>query len=126
MGSLTSVGYVVFSKQTDVWWLRGLGCGYKHCFVLLNDGEGWMSLDPMLHCMEMKAHRHISVDFDLPGWLEKRGMAVVPAALNRGRKHPAQLSFLSCVSVVKRIFGIHDISILTPNQLYRYLIKKNE
>ena len=123
MGSLTSSAYVVFSKQTDLLWLHALKDGYRHCFVLLNDGKGWLSLDPMLHHMELKAHRHLDVDFDLPAWLENTGLIVVPASLDYSKKCPAPLSFLSCVSVAKRVLGIHNRFIITPYQLYKHLTR---
>lgn len=115
--------WVVFSGQADLPWLKIMKPGFRHCFVLLNDGQSWSSLDPMLHHMDMCVHHHVSVDFDLPSWLESRGLLVVPAYMDRTKKRPAPYALFSCVEVIKRILGIHTRFIFTPWQLYRHLMK---
>jgi len=118
--------WVVFSTHADLLWIHILKPGFRHCFVLINDGEGWLSLDPMLHHMDMKAHREVSNDFDLPEWLRGRGLTVIPAKLNRLKQVPAPVELMTCVSIIKRILGIHNIFIITPYQLYKYLNKQEK
>lgn len=114
--------WVVFSGQTDLTLLRILKPGFRHCFVLLNDGNCWVSVDPMSHYTEVLVHQ-LSSDFDLPRWLERRGHLVVQAPVNHGAKKPAPFGIFSCVEAVKRVLGIHALSVITPWQLYRYLTK---
>ncbi len=112
--------WVVFSGKTDLPWLRLLRPGFRHCFVLINDGTHWVSIDPLSHYTDVLVH-HVPAEFDLPGWLEQRGHSVMKAPLRRNLKRPAPFGFLSCVGSAKRVLGIHERNILTPWQLYRYL-----
>lgn len=113
--------WVVFSGKADLPWLKILKPGFRHCFILLNDGRFWSSLDPMLNYMDMCTYYHVSADFDLPSWLEKQDLRVVPARMDRTKKKPAPWALFSCVEAVKRILGIHARLVFTPWQLYRHL-----
>ncbi len=68
--------WVVFTGQTDRPWLRFLRPGFRHCFVLLNDGRQWMSFDPMLNHIEVKIQHSVNADFDLPNWLAGHSCAM--------------------------------------------------
>lgn len=123
MNTDTHKAWVVFSGQTDVPWLRFLRPGFRHCFVLLHDGAQWLSVDPMLHHMDVHIHRHVPESFNLPDWLKSRGQRVIPAQLDRSRRRPAPWRPFTCVEAVKRVLGIHARGIMTPWQLYRHLSK---
>ncbi len=114
--------FVVFTGQADWPWLRWLKPGFRHCFVLLNDGMHWISVDPLLNHMEVQVH-NTPAGFDLPGWLRSRGHRVVAAPVSRLRMRPAPFLPFTCVETAKRILGIHDLRVLTPWQLYRSLTK---
>ena len=118
--------WIVFTGQTDRWWLRFLRPGFRHCFVIVNDGQGWLSLDPMLNHMEIQIHRDVPGAFDLPAWLRERGHHIVPGRMDHTHVTPAPFSFFSCVEVVKRILGLHKLFIFTPWQLYCHLQKTNK
>ena len=125
-GFLTSVedgqkAWVVFSGQTEISWLKFLRPGFRHCYVLINDGERWTSIDPLSHVTEISVHHHVPADFDLPGWLGSRGNHVVRAPLRRDVTRPAPFMLFTCVEAVKRVLGIHRRSVLTPWQLYQHL-----
>lgn len=113
--------WVVFSGYTEITWLRWLKPGFRHCFVILNDGQCWMSLDPLMNHTEVSVHHHLPAEFDLPGWLESRGHKVIAAHVARDRARCAPLMLFTCVEAVKRILGLHNARVLTPWQLYRYL-----
>lgn len=117
----TQRAWVVFSGQADLPWLRLLRPGFRHCYVLINDGEHWMSIDPLSCHTEVMVH-HIAPAFDLPGWLRARNLTVVQADV-RPQSRPAPWSVYSCVEVVKRILGLQDFWVLTPYQLYRRLTR---
>ena len=112
--------FVVFTGQADWPWLRWLKPGFRHCFVLLNDGAHWISVDPLLNHMEVRVH-NAPADFDLPGWLSSRGHRVAAAPVSRLRMKPAPFLPFTCVETAKRMLGIHDLRVLTPWQLYRRL-----
>ena len=113
--------WVVFSGQADIGWLKILKNGFRHCYIVLNDGDHWISIDPLSCHTEIMVH-HIAPDFDLPAWLRARNLKVVPAPLNP-RTTQAPWMIHSCVEAVKRMLGIHDIRIITPYQLYKKLVK---
>ena len=113
--------WVVFSGETDLPWLRFLKPGFRHCFVLMNDGRHWISIDPLANHTEVKVH-HVPSDFDLPQWLADRGQKVVAAPVCRTRRRVAPVGFFTCVEAVKRVLGLHDGLVMTPWQLYRRLV----
>jgi hypothetical protein len=116
--------WVVFSGETDWPWLRFLRRGFRHCFLVMNDGEGWISMDPLLNRTEVQVYRHLPADFDLPRWLMGRGYVVMPAEMEYAQEKPAPLMLFTCVEAVKRVLGLHAQFVLTPWQLYRHLQKK--
>ena len=113
--------WVVFSGQTEISWLKFLKPGFRHCYVLINDGERWTSIDPLSHVTEISVHHHVPAEFDLPTWLSARGNRVVKAPLNRDVTKAAPFMLFTCVEAVKRVLGIHRRGIVTPWQLYRHL-----
>jgi len=112
--------WVVFTNQTELSFLKLFKRGFRHCFVLIHDGEHWISVDPMAHYMEVSI-QNVPCDFDLPIWLERRGHTVIDAKLSQEMRTSAPFMIFTCVEACKRILGIHKISILTPWQLYKYL-----
>jgi hypothetical protein len=80
-------------------------------------------MDPLLNHTDVQVYRHLPADFDLPQWLKRRGLLVVPADLDRTQKRPAPLMVFTCVEAVKRVLGLHARFVLTPWQLYRHLMK---
>jgi len=111
--------WVVFSGQTDLFWLKILKPGFRHCYALLHDGRHWLSFDPLSNYTEILVH-NVPPDFDVPAWLRARGHFVVPAPLMRPRC-AAPWMIYSCVEAVKRIIGLHARFVFTPWQLYRHL-----
>lgn len=75
--------WVVFSGQTDRWWLRFLKPGFRHCFALLNDGRHWLSFDPMLHYTDLHIYADVPDSFDLPQYFKARGYVVLKARIRR-------------------------------------------
>ncbi len=123
---MTKSVWVVFTGETDIPWLRRfLKPGFRHCFVLLNDGERWVSFDPLANYTEILIYNHLSCDFDLPLWLKSRGLSVLEVSVERAVKRCAPLAPYTCVEAVKRVLGLHKRLIFTPWQLYRFLEKRN-
>lgn len=118
--AVNAKGWVVFSNNTDLFWLRFLKRGYRHCFVILNDGQRWISFDPMAHYSEIIVH-DIAPDFDMPQWLAAREHTVMEVPQSNICIKAAPLAFLNCVESVKRVLGIHAFWVFTPWQLYTYL-----
>ncbi|MGB1077272.1 MAG: hypothetical protein ACPG05_03115 [Bdellovibrionales bacterium] len=114
--------WVVFSDETDLWRLRFLKRGFRHCYVLFADGDKWCSIDPLSHVTEIGFHQ-FSTTFNLPLWLKSQGHVVVQVSMKEAAARPAPLMLMSCVEAVKRLLGIHNRWVITPWQLYRHLLK---
>ena len=112
--------WVAFCGEAELWWLRLLRPGFRHCFVVLNDGASWITVDPLSPHMEVVV-QPVAFDFDLIGWLKERGHAVVAAPVRRDHLRPAPLMLFTCVEAAKRVLGLHDRRVVTPWQLYRRL-----
>ncbi len=113
--------WVVFSGQCELAWLRLLRPGFRHCYVVLNDGRHWISFDPLSNYTDINVH-HLPPQFNMPLWLQDRGFTVMKAHIHRTRKQAPWMPH-TCVEAVKRVIGLHARSILTPWQLYQYLSK---
>lgn len=109
--------WVVFSGQADLPWLRVLKPGFRHCYVLINDGRCWYSVDSMSNLTDINIHHHVPPSFDLPAWLEERGLRVLRCPVVRPVR-PAPWMPFTCVEAVKRVLGLHSFWIWTPWQLY--------
>lgn len=115
--------WVVFTGETDIAWLRILKSGFRHCFILINDGQKWISVDPISPYMDIQIYHHISEFYDLPKWLETRGYKVLNTPIDKTHKKAAPCMIFTCVESIKRILGIHKRFIITPWQLYQHLEK---
>lgn len=113
--------WVVFSGQSELPWLQFLKPGFRHCYVILNDGERWISIDPLSHFTEVMVHHHLPMDFDLPHWLRGRGLKVIQAPDHTVPRKTAPFMPFTCVEAVKRVLGMHERFIFTPWQLYSHL-----
>ncbi|MCB9960244.1 MAG: hypothetical protein H6843_16735 [Rhodospirillaceae bacterium] len=121
-GGSVAAAYVAFSGKADLWWLRLLRPGFRHCFLMVSDGRHWITLDPLSTILEV-AVQPVPGEFDLPGWYRARGLVVVPARLGPPPARPLLIAPLTCVEVVKRALGLHVRWLLTPYQLYRRLAR---
>jgi hypothetical protein len=115
--------WVVFSGNAELWWLKMLKPGFRHCFVIARDDKNWIVLDPLSPHLEL-AVLPLPRGFDLPRWLEEQDLAVLRAPIKRDHTCAAPMNLFSCVEVIKRFLGIHARRILTPWQLYRFLQKE--
>lgn len=116
--------WVVFSGETELPWLRRLlRPGFRHCYALINDGQRWMTFDPLAHKIELAVHHHAPVGFDLPAWLRQRGLKVLAVAPTNKPEVPKPLppAPFTCVEAMKRLIGLRDWRIWTPYQLYQAL-----
>lgn len=117
--------WIVFTNHTEIGWLKIFKRGYRHCFIILNDGERWISIDPMAHYMDIVV-QNAAPDFNLISWLERRGHSVLKTELKRDLTTPSPAMIYTCVEACKRILGIQKRSIFTPWQLHQHLKKQNE
>jgi len=117
-----SPALVVFSNNTEFWWLKGLRPGFRHCFMVLDMGGQWVVYDPLSHQTKitlLPANRTI----DLKAWYEERGCIAIACTTRAAPLKMAPFFLFTCVEAVKRVLGLHERAILTPWQLYKRLIK---
>tara|TARA_A200000113_G_C8594829_1_gene267286 strand:+ start:124 stop:324 length:201 start_codon:yes stop_codon:yes gene_type:complete len=55
------MAWIVFSNDTDIRYLKCLKRGFRHCYVIMSDGEKRFSIDPLAHMTEIAFHH-----FDAP------------------------------------------------------------
>jgi hypothetical protein len=116
--------WVCFSGETELWWLRALKKGFRHCFVVVRNQNHWLAIDPLSPHLEVNI-LPIPQAFDLPQWLQTNGIRLLKAPIRRDLQQPAPFFLFSCVEVIKRFLGIHKRGIVTPHQLYRFLQQQN-
>jgi len=116
--------HVIFTDDTDLPYLKILKRGFRHCFVLLNDGKNWIAFDPLASHFELTVPK-VPPDFDLPRWLQGQGCITAPARI-KPQKTPALPGLISCVETVKRVLGIRKLWLFTPWQLYRHLVEEEK
>lgn len=117
--------WVVFTDHTDLFWLKILKRGFRHCYILMYDGMHWTSYDPLASHTEIMFHHDLPDDFDFIAHVEMMGDIAVPALVKLQGKAIAPPAFFTCVEAVKRILGLHSVLTWTPWQLYKYLTKQN-
>lgn len=116
---------VVFTDQTDLWWLTFLRRGFRHCFIIMRFADVWISVDALAHKTEIM-RIELPDGFQLARWLESQGDTAVPCPLPTPQLKPLWPSIFSCVEAVKRTLGLRKPFIFTPWQLYRFLKIQNE
>jgi hypothetical protein len=116
---------VVFSDHTDLWWLKFLRRGFRHCYILIRFADVWISVDALAHRTEIT--RIDGPDhFSLKKWLEDEGETVVFCSTYKSEIKPLFPSNFNCVESVKRIIGLRKLFIVTPWQLYQFITKHHE
>lgn len=114
---------VVFSDHTDIWWLKVLHRGFRHCSVLIQKNGIWICVDPLAHRTEINVI-DVPDGFNLAEWLEGDNCTVVLTHTCRAEARPLLAMPTTCVEAVKRLLGIRAAFVLTPWQLHRYLKKE--
>jgi hypothetical protein len=114
--------WLAFGGAADQAWLRPLRRGFRHCFAVLHDTDGWTVLDPLSGRL-LVVRLDLPQGFDLPAFYRRSGLAVlgpyVPA--------PPRASWLppllphSCVAVCRSVLGPQAPFAVTPHGLYRRL-----
>ena len=118
--------WVVFTDHTDLPWLRILKRGFRHCFVLMHDGQRWTSFDPLASHIDIGSYHEIPSDFDFTAHMKLAGNTVLEVPQGPYFQKLAPPGFFTCVEFVKRLAGIHAFFIITPWQLYRHIQKQIE
>jgi hypothetical protein len=113
---------VVFVDRTECCWLRSLKRGFRHCFVALQHGRGWLVCDSLKGHMELTL-LELPTSFDLGKAYADQGHCVLLGRTGSLAQPPSfGLAPLTCVSVVKRLLAVRAGHVWTPWQLFRHLL----
>ena len=115
--------YVVFTDNTSLWWLRLLKPGFRHCYLLLScrGGRCWLELNPYSDQIEVSFCEFAASQSETSLLRTYENCLVCPVKINKAPQKCAPLGFITCVEMVKRVLGIHDVRVITPYQLYKKL-----
>ena len=116
---------VVFAGRAGVRWLRWLRPGFRHCFAAVDDGAQWLTIDPLLHRLEIRASGLPSA-FDLAAEYRRMNLIVLDIGPPPVALRTAPFGIFSCVETVKRVLGLRARWVFTPWQLYRFLERRYE
>jgi len=118
--SPTVAALVVFTDQHEVWWLRGLRPGFRHCFAVVRDPAGeWVACDWLKGRLVFRVYGPLHPD-ELVERLVRRGFRVAEVAPAEAHRRPV-LRAMTCVEVVKQAVGVTARRPLTPYGLWRHL-----
>lgn len=116
---MTARALVVFSGRADKPWQRFLRPGFRHCSLILEDGDQWLLVEPLAAQLQVRRLARASVD--LRARLDRAGLTVVETVLMAPGGAVAPLGLWTCVETVKRGLGVHALRVQTPWQLYLFL-----
>ena len=115
--------WIVFGGRADHLWQRLLRPGFRHCFAAIEDGEGWLVLDPLTGRL-LAGRLDLPPGFDLPRFYRRAGLRPVGPFLlaEPARGRGLGLAPYSCVALCRAVLGPHAPFALTPYGLYRRLM----
>lgn len=116
---------VVFGEETRLRKLRHLKAGFRHCCVYLRLDQGWLGVDPLSHCWEIRHFPRWNREADLAAHLRRLGQCAVTVPVFEPPQKLAPPLPSSCVEAVKRLIGLHSWQIRTPWELFLPLEKIN-
>ena len=115
---------IVFSDHTDLWWLKGLKRGFRHCCVLIRFADIWICVEPLAH-RTLITRLDLGSTHELIDWFNQQGDKVIKTTSLHPPAIPLKPALFSCVEQVKRMVGIQNNLIFTPWQLYKFLTEKD-
>lgn len=118
----SGLAYVVFT-ETDLWFLKGLKRGYRHCAVFVQCGDSFVFMDPRLTGVDIRVCAGASSVYDLAGL---KDTTVQAARIIQRTDRQIVPAIFTCVTIVKRVLGIKAWWVLTPYQLNKYIMKNRQ
>lgn len=113
--------YIVFEDAPKRrWFTRFLKPGFTHCYVIYKSASGlfWIIVNPLWSHCDVDI-RTVETFPEVRDYTGEYAIIVKYHATINPEQTVAQLCFMSCVDVIKRVIGIKKRRIVTPYQLYR-------
>ncbi len=111
--------YVVFVDYTNLWWLKFLKRGFRHCYIILDFEKFLIEVNSYSNKMVIKAIDNKNYLTTLQVFHKAK---VIKTSVNLTPERICPISCFTCVEAVKRILGIQNFFIITPYSLYRKLL----
>ncbi|MEQ8667016.1 MAG: hypothetical protein RIC16_14950 [Rhodospirillales bacterium] len=118
LGRAGEPAVVVFSDRADLWWLRALPRGFRHCFVLLRGRDGWVAVEALSNGIIISELPDETPERVAGAYRRVGCRAVVVRCRPRVARALPWAPF-SCVESVKRLIGLRAPAVWTPRQLWR-------
>ena len=112
--------YIVFEDNTTLWWLKFLRQGFRHCKIYVKITKIiYLELNPLSNQMFMFVHV-----FEKESEFKKviHSHNFIKTKILSAPLKTAPFGVFTCVEAVKRVLGIHNFFIITPHQLYIFLL----
>lgn len=111
------------------WYLKGLRKDTNHCFViehqLLGGYDHLIRIESLTNLVVITTYfATLKEVIELIGYREYK-MIEIDVNVDPLIPHNP-LSFMNCVGLTKKLLGINRIGIITPFQLYKYLLTKGK
>lgn len=113
---------VVFGGDVDLFWLRLLRSGFRHCFVVLETGDTWVLYNPLSNGTEFDVWPDED-EQSIRAWLVQQGYKVVEETVRPFAAKAMPWAPFSCVEAVKRALGVRAPWALSPWQFHQFLQK---
>lgn len=129
---LDTLWWVVFEEKPTHrfrWWDHFTHRGFRHCWAYTRHPEmsGWLAIDCQSSGTTMRFYSDEILakhDFaSLHEVIHAEGSIVLPSNAVFNDYWIPRLMPLTCVEMIRHVLGIHDRFIITPLQLYRYIVK---
>ena len=119
--------WIVFGGGADHLWQRCLRPGFRHCSAAVEDGAGWLVLDPLTGRL-LVGRLDLPAGFDLPRFYRRAGLRPLGPFPLAETTRGSGLGFVpySCVALCRAVLGPHAPYALTPYGLYRRLRARAE
>lgn len=113
--------FVVFSPSSLRVLKWSLPEPFQHCFIVRNDFDKvWTVIEDTPSRLEV--HNFLVEDHPTPVSFAKPGSICIPAKRKEAKLYRGGPALFTCVEVCKAYLGIRAPFIVTPKQLYRYLL----
>ena len=116
---------IVFSDQSDLWFLKYLKNGYRHCFAFIEQSKGWIVYDPLSNQSIIQYLGHLEKDKIMTLYSNAGCEIIETIILTELPEKMAPILPYTCVEAIKRLLGIHRWFLLTPWQLFCHLKEQN-
>jgi hypothetical protein len=117
--------YVVFtdSPLKEVQWLKP---NFRHCYCVQDDNPVWTCIHPGRNYLDVSFYLHSEYPTIQDFVMDSQASILKFKQVTDNHKNAHGLNIVSCVGAVKYCIGIQKPFIITPYQLYKYLVQSGE